>query len=216
MRVEHVPTAALPRVTADHLEAATRAALDRRGAAHLGLSGGRTPWVAFQAFGLRRLPWERVTLWQVDERIARDGDPARNAVGIEQAFERLGVTLQLMEVEPPDAAGYARRLHDECDGVLDLVHLGLGPDGHTASWPPGDPVVDAAGDVAASGEYQGYRRLTLTPTAVNRARARLFLVSGDDKVGALRSLVSDDGTVPANRVTRADTLVLTDIDLDGP
>jgi 6-phosphogluconolactonase len=108
-------------------------------------------------------------------------------------------------------SAYARDLQQSCGGVLDVVHLGLGDDGHTASWPPGDPVVDVTDtDVARSLEYKGRVRLTLTVPAVNRAREIMFLVAGDDKARAVAALVDGAGTVPASHVRRDGTVVLLD------
>ena len=191
--------------------------LHQRGVCHLAVSGGSTPAATFVALSEMRVEWDNVHLWQVDERVAPDGDPARNAVGLRSSLvERVSLAeanLHLMPVTVDDlvlgAAGYAAELHARCGGVLDIVHLGLGADGHTASWPPGDPVIDVEDrDVALSGEYQGHVRMTLTVPCVNRAHRRLFLVSGVEKADALAALLENAGTIPANRVTLTETTVL--------
>jgi 6-phosphogluconolactonase len=114
---------------------------------------------------------------------------------------------------PADAAAaYGAALVDIVDGIIDVVHLGLGDDGHTASWPPGDSVVSSADDVAVVGPYRGFTRLTLTPQAVNRARQVLWLVTGDEKTSALSSLDRGDVAIPASVVRRAVAdVVVTDV-----
>ena len=95
--------------------------------------------------------------------------------------------------------------------ALDLVHLGLGPDGHTASLVPGDPVLDVTDrEVAVTGIYQGRRRMTLTYPALNKARGVLWLVTGEDKVDALQRLLRGDTSIPAGRVAAENALVLAD------
>jgi 6-phosphogluconolactonase len=125
--------------------------------------------------------------------------------------------VHLMDVEATDlndaAARYAAALRDSCDGVLDVVHLGLGGDGHTASWPPGDRAVLAtANDVSVVGVFKGFVRLTLTPTCVNRARHRVLLVTGASKAGAVADLLSGGRDIPAAALVRHDTVVFADTD----
>ena len=170
-----------------------RATLARTGRFCLALSGGRTPSAMFGHLAAEDLAWERVHVFQVDERVAPDGDPGRNLTALQrELLDLVPARRHLMDVTAADPAAAATAYGDElravCEGVLDLVHLGLGDDGHTASWPPGDPVVDAEADVGVAGPYAGYRRLTLTPRAVNRAASIFFLVSGADKGGALAAL----------------------------
>ena len=186
--------------------------IDERGQCHLAVSGGRSPWAAFDRLADATLPWSEVHLWQVDERIAPDGDPVRNAVGLARTLGRTTARIHLMDVTAGDpaaaAADYAAKLGDRCGGVLDLVHLGLGDDGHTASWPPGDPVIDVVDrDVAVSEPYQGTRRITLTVPCVNRARQRVFLV-GADKADPAAMLMDGDPTIPASRVTGGGTTIV--------
>ncbi|HNI34570.1 MAG TPA: 6-phosphogluconolactonase [Microthrixaceae bacterium] len=184
-------------------------AIDARGACHLALSGGRAPWELFGVLARTDLDWAKVHVWQVDERVAPDRDVDRNSVGLKTSLLALAPILasnvHLMDVTAPDlgeaAAAYASDLSRLCDGTLDLVHLGLGADGHTASWPPGDPVVDIADrDVAISKLYSGFVRMTLTVPCINRARHRVFLITGGDKEHAIGELAAT-GDIPAARVS---------------
>ncbi len=191
-------------------------AIAERGVAHLAVSGGTTPKAMFGALAVLAVPWTEVHVWQVDERVAPDGDPARNLDDLEAALlSKVPAVAHLFDVTNPDlgvaTAAYAAALRDACGGVLDVVHLGLGDDGHTASWPPGDPVADVTdADVARSGVYQNHVRLTLTVPAVNRARHVMFLVSGGAKTEALGKLVAGDASIPASRVRRDAVVVLAD------
>lgn len=192
-----------------------RSAIEARGLAAIALSGGQTPALLFAQLARHDLPWERVHVFQVDERVAPDGHPDRNLTDLgANLLDQVPVNAHPMPVTAADlrqaAQGYAGLLREVCGGVLDVAHLGLGDDGHTASWPPGDPVVDAPGDVAIVGPYRGRVRMTLTPAAVNRARWILWLVSGASKAGALARLLEGDDALPAARVRRTSGLILAD------
>jgi 6-phosphogluconolactonase len=184
-----------------------------RGVAHVAVSGGTTPKAMFEVLAGLPVPWPSIHVWQVDERVAPDGDPARNVNDLRAGLlEKVPVTAHLFAVSDPDldnaAARYAADLDGACGGVLDVVHLGLGGDGHTASWPPGDPVAEVTDrDAAVSGVYEGHRRLTLTVPAVNRAREIMFLVAGSSKVRAVAELVEGTGSIPALQVRRDATLL---------
>jgi 6-phosphogluconolactonase len=196
---------------AEVIAAAADEAVTDRGRFTLAVSGGRNPWTMFgELYG--RMPWEKVTIFQVDERVAPDGDDDRNLTNLLRSLPPGGAAdVRAMPVTAHDldaaAASYAAALPD----VLDLVHLGLGPDGHTASLIPGDQVLEVGDrDVAVTGEYQGRRRMTLTYPALNRARRILWLVTGDDKVDALRRLRESDESIPAGRISTANALVVAD------
>ena len=190
-------------------EIATRltAAVAERGRAALAVSGGSTGPRLLGALAAAELPWDVIGIWQVDERVAPDGDPARNA---NQLADVPG-THHLMPVTAPDlpaaAAEYAASLPDR----FDVVHLGMGPDGHTASWPPGDPVIDSTKAVDLSLPYQDHVRMTLTPAVVNGAVARVALITGADKAPAVASWLEGDGTgLPIARVSPDATIVVLD------
>jgi 6-phosphogluconolactonase len=192
------------------------AAIDERGRFTLAVSGGHTPWAMFAELP-GTLAWERVTIFQVDERVAPDGDPDRNLTHLLESLPAgAGADVRAMPVRADDldaaAAEYAASLPD----AFDLVHLGLGPDGHTASLVPGDPVLDVADrDVAVTGLYQGRRRMTLTYPVLQRARRILWLVTGEDKVDALGRLLDGDHSIPGGRVSREQALVVADVTAAG-
>ena len=186
-----------------------RNAVARRGVATVALSGGSTPALMLAALAELPLPWDATTVFQVDERIAPDGDPDRNASLLEP-LRSCGASINLMPVTAADleAAGrqYAALLPDR----LDVAHLGVGDDGHTASWPPDDPVIHANGVVAMSGEYKGRVRMTLTVPAVNAARHRLVLATGSAKATIIERWMLHDSALPIERVSRTNTLVMLD------
>jgi 6-phosphogluconolactonase/glucosamine-6-phosphate isomerase/deaminase len=183
-----------------------RAALGRRGAATLALSGGSSAPPMLAALAAAELTWSRVGVWQVDERVAPDGDEDRNA----NQLAVLSGRHRLMPVTDADlstACGrYARTLPER----FDVVHLGMGDDGHTASWPPGDPIIDATKPVAVSAPYQGRVRMTLTPPVVNAATGRVVLLSGAGKAEQLAAWVDGTGDPPIARVRRTRTVVFCD------
>jgi 6-phosphogluconolactonase len=198
-----------------------RAAVAARGRFIMAVSGGRTPWLMLHALADAQLPWEKIHVVQVDERVASATDPQRNLVHLrESLLDRMllpAENVHAMPVEAADlehAAGqYAQTLCGLAGQppVLDLVHLGLGADGHTASLVPGDPalaVTDA--DVAMTNPYQGRRRMTLTFPIINRSRQVLWLVTGREKAAALARLRGGDPAIPASQVRKDRALVLAD------
>ena len=206
---------------ADLIAAQACAAVQSWGRFTLAVSGGRTPWVMLQRLATKAVPWEAVHLFQVDERVAPAGDADRNLTHLRTSLlERVPLDasqIHAMPVEAADLEGaarqYARTLAAEAGtpAVLDLVHLGLGPDGHTASLVPGSSVLEVtASDVAVTEPYLGHRRMTLTFPVLDRARRVLWVVTGAEKAGVLRRLQAGDRTIPAGRVGRCRALVLAD------
>jgi 6-phosphogluconolactonase len=212
LEVEVLPdAAAVARRGAALVSECAAAAIGERGRFTFAVSGGRTPWAMFAELA-DRLPWASVSIYQVDERVAPDGDPDRNLTHLLASLPPgAAADVHPMPVGAGDleeaAAGYASALPD----AFDLVHLGLGPDGHTASLVPGDPVVDVTDrDVALTGVYQARRRMTLTYPVFDRARRILWLVTGDDKRDALHRLREGDTSIPGGRVSREQALVVAD------
>lgn len=213
-------TDAVARRAASFIAAYARAAVAARGRFSMAVSGGHTPWVMLRALAEEALPWEHVHVLQVDERVAPAGSADRNLTHLRESLRQAPLRpeqLHAMPVEEKDlaagAASYARILQELAGipPVLDLAHLGLGPDGHTASLVPGDPVLDVTdGDVALTGVYQGRRRITLTYPVLNRARRVLWLVTGAEKADMLLRLRAGDESIPAGRVQRDQALVLAD------
>jgi 6-phosphogluconolactonase len=206
---------------AEVIAADARSVVAVRGRFVMAVSGGATPWAMLRALAGMNVPWAEVHLVQVDERIAPAGDPARNWSRIEEnlvAQVSIDFDACAMPVEAADidtaAAAYAatlRRLAGS-PAVLDLVHLGLGVDGHTASLVPNDPVLEVDGDVGlTTGLYEGCRRMTLTYPALDRARHVLWLVTGADKAAMLARLVAGDRSIPAGRVCQDRALLLADV-----
>jgi 6-phosphogluconolactonase len=196
---------------AEIVGSAAATAIAERGQFTFAVSGGRTPWAMFADLA-GKLPWEKVTIFQVDERVAPDGDPERNLTLLEQSLPPGGAAdVRAMPVWSEDLEAAAAMYADALPEQLDLVHLGLGPDGHTASLVPGDPVLDVTDrDVAVTGVYQERQRMTLTYPALNRARQILWLVTGKDKVDALAQLRAGDPSIPAGRVSTAHAVVVAD------
>jgi 6-phosphogluconolactonase/glucosamine-6-phosphate isomerase/deaminase len=171
----------------------------------------------FEVLAEHTIEWDRVEIFQVDERVAPDGDPDRNLTLLEASLpeEAIG-SLRPMPVTDDDLERAARRYEELLPEALDVVHLGLGPDGHTASLVPGDPVLDVTDRaVGLSGEYQGRRRMTLTYPALAAAWRVVWLVTGDDKREALAKLVAQDASIPAGRVEARDAVVVCDRDPAG-
>jgi 6-phosphogluconolactonase len=209
------------------IAAEARAAVAARGRFIMAVSGGHTPWQMLRALADEEVPWAGVHIVQVDERVAPTGDPDRNYTHLrESLLEHAPLRpeqIHAMPVESPDlelaAARYALTLRELAGTppVLDLAHLGLGPDGHTASLVPGDAVLNVTdADVALTEVYQGRRRMTLTYPMLNRSRRVLWLVTGSDKVGMLERLHGGDVSIPAGRVCQDQALVLADRAAAGP
>jgi 6-phosphogluconolactonase len=212
---------AVAREGAAFIAKAARAAVADRGRFIMAVSGGSRPWRMLRVLATEEVPWKDVHVVQVDERVAPPGNADRNLTHLRRSLlEHVPLPaeqLHAMPVEGEDLAAAAKRYAvtlQEFAGappVLDLIHLGLGPDGHTASLVPGDPVLDITDtEVALTGAYQGRRRMTLTYPILNRSRSILWLVTGADKAGMLVRLRKADETIPAGRVSQAHALVLAD------
>jgi 6-phosphogluconolactonase len=222
MKIEILADAdAVARKGAEVIAAEVRAAVAARGRCVIAVSGGHTPWLMLRELASQDVPWDALHVAQVDERVAPAQHPDRNLTHLQESLLRnapLGPERVLaMPVEAPDleaaAMAYARTLAEiaAAPPVLDLVHLGLGPDGHTASLVPGDPVLAVSDrDVAVTGVYLGRRRMTLTYPILNRSRRILWLVTGAEKAEMLLRLRNGDPSIPAGRVRQENALVLAD------
>jgi len=203
------------------IAAEARTAVAERGRFVMALSGGRTPWKMLRSLIALDVPWQSVRLAQVDERVAPIGNSLRNLTHISEILLQNHIIdpkqIYAMPVEDGDlssaASHYATILREIAGAppVLDLVHLGLGPDGHTASLLPEDPVLEITGeDVALTGIYQGTRRMTLTYPVINRSRMILWLVTGGEKNKVVERLWNGDQSIPAGRIRRDNSLILAD------
>jgi 6-phosphogluconolactonase len=206
---------------AKFIAAEARAAIAERGRFVMAVSGGHTPWVMLRALAREDIPWDSVHLAQVDERVAPTGHLDRNLTHLHESLLEHATLppeqIYAMPVESTDleaaAKQYAATLAKIAGSppVLDLVHLGLGPDGHTASLVPEAAVLGVNdADVAITGIYQGRRRMTLTYPILNRARHVLWLVTGGEKAAMLVRLREGDPSIPAGRVNQERALVLAD------
>lgn len=222
MRIQILTDAdAVARAGAAFTAAEARAAIAARGHFVVAFSGGHTPWKMLRALADEPIPWADVHVVQVDERVAPAGDPDRNLTHLrESLLARCPLRPEQVHAMPVESADlvaaserYALTLRAIAGSpaVLDLAHLGLGPDGHTASLVPGDPVLDATdADVALTGLYQGRRRMTLTYPVLNRSRRIVWLVTEGEKAEMLGRLYRGDRSIPAGRISRRQALVLAD------
>jgi 6-phosphogluconolactonase len=223
---------AIPRVTVciDPTQAATRAAawisgflkttIVKRGSARFAVSGGSTPATMFKALSGYDLDWRSVHIFQVDERLAPEGSTDRNLTQLRECLiDLVGLPVSnihpmpVNEEMPPDARAhiYEQTLSKFAPGGLDLAHLGLGNDGHTASLVPGDPALGVADrSVTFTGLYNGFRRLTLTYPELARAHALLWLAPGADKAQPLKQLLLGDPAIPAGRIRNRQQTVFCD------
>lgn len=197
-----------------------KAAVADHGSFVMAVSGGHTPWLMLRALSHEHLPWDAIQVVQVDERVAPPGDPDRNLTHLCESVADSPLPpgqIHPMPVESSDleaaCAQYARILEVIAGSppVLDLVHLGLGPDGHTASLVPGDPVrtIEDA-DVALTGAYQGRQRMTLTYPILNRSGQILWLVTGEEKAEVLVRLLARDSSIPAGQISQDHAIVIAD------
>jgi len=194
-----------------------RAAVAEHGRFTFAVSGGKSPWEMFARLADEDMPWGQTSIYQVDERVAPVGDPDRNLTHLLASLPAdAQADVHPMPVEADDleaaAADYAASLPEQ----FDLIHLGLGPDGHTASLVPGDPVLAVTdADVGVAGPYQGHRRMTVTYPLLDRARQILWLVTGPDKAEMLPRLRAGDRTIPGGRVRSERAVVLADREAAG-
>lgn len=214
LRVVLDPTAAAS-LAAEVIARRLMSAVRRRGSASVAFSGGTTPAMMLADLVTMRVPWQDVTVFQVDERVAPDGHPDRN-LALLDVLAPTGAQIVPMPVTATDLPVAAQQYGRQLPASLDIVHLGLGDDGHTASWPPGDPIVDAASMVAISQEYRGRVRMTLTPIAVNAARFRLVLATGAQKAQPVARWWAGDRDLPIARVRRTATLLVVDLHAAPP
>ena len=205
---------AASRRAAELIAAAGAEAAAERGRFALAMSGGRSPWAMLAILGeLEEMPWDKTELFQVDERVAAPGDEARNlthmVLGLSMDHQ---AALRPMPVTQRDLDGAARDYEAQLPDRFDLIHLGLGPDGHTASLVPGDPVLEVSDRRVAvtATAYQDHRRMTLTYPALDEARRIVWLVTGPDKVEALQKLLAGDESIPAGGVRNDQMVVVAD------
>jgi 6-phosphogluconolactonase len=205
---------AAARRAAELIAEAGAAAAAERNLFGLAMSGGRTPWAMLAILDdLEQMPWDRTELFQVDERIAAPGSEDRNLTHMILGLSmRHQATLRPMPVTQRDLDAAAGEYEASLPDRFDLVHLGLGPDGHTASLVPGDPVL-GVGDrrvALSAGEYQGHRRMSLTYPALDSARRILWLVTGPEKGEALAKMMAGEESIPAGRVKNDEMTVVAD------
>lgn len=205
---------AAARRAAELIAAAGAAAAAERNVFELAMSGGRSPWAMLAILGeLEEMPWDRTELFQVDERVASPGSQDRNlthmVLGLSMEHQ---LTLRPMPVTQRDLDGAAREYETSLPDRFDLIHLGLGPDGHTASLVPGDPVLAVRDRRVAmtGGSCQGHPRMTVTYPELESARRILWLVTGPDKREPLQQLLAGDESIPAGRVRNEAMVVVAD------
>lgn len=214
---------AVAQKAAEFIAAEARTAVAARGRFLIAVSGGHTPWVMLRNLATEDVPWKQMHVVQVDERIAPSGDPDRNLSHLRESLLAHAPlpteNIHPMPVEASDLEAAARQYASTLERlagsppVLDLAHLGVGPDGHTASLVPGDPVLTVMNtDVALTGVYMGRRRMTLTYPILNRSRRILFLVTGKEKVEMLPKLLAADNSIPSGRIRQDNAVILADRD----
>ena len=203
---------AAARRVAELLAERAREAVASRGRFTLAVSGGATPSEMFRALGEEEVPWVETTVYQVDERVVPAGHPDRNLTHLLATLPPAAHgSVHPMPVDDRDLERAAARYAAELPAHLDLVHLGLGTDGHTASLVPGDPVLDVRDrTVALTNEYQGFRRMTITVPVIDAAREIVWLVTGREKQDALTRLLAGDSSIPAARISNPRQLVVAD------
>lgn len=207
----------LARAVADDIASQLSWAVRSRNSASVAFSGGRTPWLMLAALARHPLPWSQIHVFQVDERAAPDGHPDRNIIALRDALA--GASLPDDNIHPiavlddldESARAYADTIAAFAPNGFDVVHLGLGSDGHTASLLPGDPVLGVTDRrVATTGKYQGWPRITLTFPELDAARHLVWMVDGAAKAPALRQLLAGDRSIPGAHVSTTNASVFCD------
>ncbi|HXW80909.1 MAG TPA: 6-phosphogluconolactonase [Acidimicrobiales bacterium] len=202
---------AVARAGAEFVAARARDAVGAKGSFTFAVSGGHTPWEMFAELASETVPWEQVVIYQVDERVAPPEDPDRNLAHLQKALGGAPAQVRAMPVNDSDLVAAAAAYGASLPARFDLVHLGLGPDGHTASLVPGDPVLSVTDRlIGLTQPYQGRVRMTLTYPALARADQILWLITGTDKKAPLAKLLAGDTSIPAGRVEARASLVMCD------
>jgi len=222
MKTEIFPQAAqVAARAAAYLELGIRDALTHQKSFSLAISGGRTPWEMLKILSKADLPWQRINLFQVDERVAPDGHPDRNLTQLFQAIAGTAMVTQLRIFPMPVLAedleegcrDYIKVLDEVSEGKgLDIIHLGLGIDGHTASLVPGDGVLEVQDRMVACTQntYQGRIRMTLTYPLLNSAKQLLWIVTGSEKKEMVQRMLQQDPSIPAGSIRQENALLLVD------
>lgn len=205
---------AVHRRGAELIAEAARAAISDRGHCALAVSGGHDPWPMLSQLEEFELDWREIAIFQVDERVAPAGSDERNLTHLVESLS-IGAqgSIRPMPVTDDDLEAAADRYAASLPEAIDLAHLGMGPDGHTASLVPNDPVLEVTDKRVAvtSGEYQGARRMTLTYPEIERVRKLLWVITGEEKVDALKKLIDQDPSTPSGRVRPGgESLILAD------
>jgi 6-phosphogluconolactonase len=205
---------AVHRRGAELMAEAVREAIRERNRCGLAVSGGTDPWPMFSQLEDHGLDWTRIEIFQVDERVAPPGSDERNLTHLIESLS-IGAqgSIRPMPVDDDDLEAAADRYAESLPDALDIAQLGIGPDGHTASLVPGDPVLEMTDRRVAvtAGEYQGVRRMTLTYPEIERIRSLLWVVTGQEKIDALRKLLNQDPSTPSGRVRPGgESLILAD------
>lgn len=222
MKIEsHPDSLQVAENAAKYLEQKILGSIKEKGSFSMAISGGKTPWQMLKILTKAPLPWNRVNIFQVDEREAPDGHPDRNLTQLFKTLEDTGIITKVNIFPMPVVAEnleaackeYADTIQEITgDGVLDLVHLGMGADGHTASLIPGDQVCEVYDkDVAMTfGPYQGRMRMTLTYSSINRAKEIFWVITGDEKKEMVQRLIQKDQNIPAGKVSQENAFLITD------
>ncbi len=215
-------TATAESAAAQFIAARLAAAIAGRGQATLAISGGRTPWGLLTRLAGHALDWKAVRLFQVDERIVAADDAARNW----KHFLRTALATRIpstnhhpMPVEIADAkqaaSQYAQLLIRHCGRppALDVVHLGIGADGHTASLFAGDALLQERQRlVGVSAIYDGHARLSMTLPVLNHAGCIVWYVTGTERKHSVSRLFAADPDIPASQVKRTHAVCFTDLE----